>query len=162
MAGDCGTCTACCRLLGIKELAKPAGKWCSHCAIGKGCTIYETRPESCRVYSCMWLSSQSLPEGNQWPAALRPDKSKVVFTMQANEQEVVVHCDPGRPTAWQYGRLGEIIKYLALERTVIVNDGKAYFHIVGGKAKEVLMTPDDQGRMSFAGYVGRKTKENQK
>src|SRR5436305_14221849 len=43
---SCGDCTLCCKLLSITELEKPIGKWCPHCEIGKGCKIYDCRPQS--------------------------------------------------------------------------------------------------------------------
>ena len=55
----CGSCTMCCRVFAISEFDKPADKWCKHCAMGKGCTIYETRPERCQTYECLWLQSQN-------------------------------------------------------------------------------------------------------
>ena len=40
----CGTCSLCCKVLSVFELAKPAGKWCTHCRPGNGCDVYATRP----------------------------------------------------------------------------------------------------------------------
>jgi hypothetical protein len=57
----CGSCTACCRLLPVKELLKPALKKCQYQSTFKGCRIYETRPNSCRAWSCVWLLDSSAP-----------------------------------------------------------------------------------------------------
>lgn len=56
----CGTCTACCTVLGVVELEKPAGVACADIRPAKrdrptGCSRYETRPETCQVYRCLWL-----------------------------------------------------------------------------------------------------------
>lgn len=53
---SCGTCSACCTVMGVKELDKPVDTPCSHCApkSSKPCLIYEARPESCRVFWCAW------------------------------------------------------------------------------------------------------------
>lgn len=49
----CGECTACCELMGVKELGKPYSVKCQHqCAAG--CAIYNSRPPSCHHFSCMW------------------------------------------------------------------------------------------------------------
>ena len=32
----CGTCTLCCKVYDIPAVAKPMGKWCDHCDVGKG------------------------------------------------------------------------------------------------------------------------------
>jgi len=53
----CGTCTLCCKLLPVRELAKPAGKKCEHQRFN-GCAIYSERPPSCRMWSCRWLTDQ--------------------------------------------------------------------------------------------------------
>jgi hypothetical protein len=42
---SCGDCTLCCKVMAVEALGKPAGSWCSHCKPGRGCLIYETRPE---------------------------------------------------------------------------------------------------------------------
>jgi hypothetical protein len=49
---QCGECTACCDVLGVRELGKPYFARCSH--LDKGCGIYETRPDTCRAYRCVW------------------------------------------------------------------------------------------------------------
>jgi hypothetical protein len=88
MAGACGSCTACCRVYAIRELNKPTGTWCQHCAIGKGCKIYAERPKPCVEFACEWLHSQT-GEGititingtaaGPMPLEMRPDRCKVVF-----------------------------------------------------------------------------------
>ena len=47
----CGTCTLCCRVLAVVDIGKPAGAPCAHCAEGKGCRIYDSRPQECRLFS---------------------------------------------------------------------------------------------------------------
>ena len=52
---SCGDCIACCFVLAIDELEKPALKLCSHlCESGNGCSIHKTRPGTCRAYHCTW------------------------------------------------------------------------------------------------------------
>lgn len=55
----CGSCTACCKILPVVELNKPALTRCAHQRHGKGCTIYPDRPMSCRLWSCLWLSDEA-------------------------------------------------------------------------------------------------------
>lgn len=53
---SCGTCSHCCTVLRVDELAKPAGVDCVHqCGGARGCGIHETRPTICRGYECLWL-----------------------------------------------------------------------------------------------------------
>ena len=81
MTNHCGECTACCRVFDIPELKKPAGQWCQHCDIGKGCKVYDDRPQMCAEFECLWLMSQkrSDPREHLKPG-MRPDKCKVVFS----------------------------------------------------------------------------------
>ena len=84
---NCGTCTACCRIFEIPELAKPAGKWCEHCEIGRGCTIYNERPAVCQEFECLWLLSQQRDDPREHLAPeLRPDRCKVVFSPSTNDR----------------------------------------------------------------------------
>ena len=77
----CESCTLCCKLVGVKEIAKPPGKWCPHCAPGKGCGIYQERPAMCAAFQCLWLANHESDEGRKiFTDAMRPDRCKVVFT----------------------------------------------------------------------------------
>ncbi len=52
---SCGTCSLCCTILRVDELAKPAGRDCVHQRGPEGCGIHATRPPICRAYRCLWL-----------------------------------------------------------------------------------------------------------
>ena len=96
---ECGTCTTCCRIMKVKELDKGANQACVHCVEGSGCTIYAERPESCRVYECLWLRSQKFekPFGPQ----LRPDRCHVVIGTMNNGNEAILYVDPAHRNAWK-------------------------------------------------------------
>jgi Fe-S-cluster containining protein len=51
---SCGPCSLCCTLLRVDELNKRAGHDCVHQRGEQGCGIYETRPQICRSYMCLW------------------------------------------------------------------------------------------------------------
>jgi hypothetical protein len=51
----CGDCNLCCKLLPFPLIKKPAGMHCKYQRLGKGCTIYASRPSCCRLWSCRWL-----------------------------------------------------------------------------------------------------------
>lgn len=55
---SCGTCSLCCSVLRVDELGKRAGDDCVHQLDANqhpvGCAIYQTRPEICRAYQCLW------------------------------------------------------------------------------------------------------------
>lgn len=56
----CGECTLCCRVLPVADISKPAATPCPH-QFSKGCRVYPTRPNSCRLWSCAWLADDSFP-----------------------------------------------------------------------------------------------------
>ena len=118
----CDGCTACCKVLKIRELEKPGNSWCQHCKIGVGCRIYETRPESCRVYECIWLQTQRLSKPISFE--LRPDKSKVVIGTTNQGEDVVLYVNPDRPDAWKQGAFRTLVdEFLARGITVMVSCG---------------------------------------
>ncbi len=123
MEGSCGTCTMCCKLLGIKELEKKPGEWCGHCAVGKGCKIYHDRPPSCREYQCAYL--MGFDQGIIPPLAMRPDKSRVVIspgmgTANDGTEIVTVHVDPGFRDNWKKEPVYGMLVRLALSGAKIV------------------------------------------
>jgi hypothetical protein len=93
-AKTCGSCSLCCKLLVIDELAKPAGAWCAHAAIGKGCRIYEARPGSCRTFQCYWLTQAKLD------AAWRPDRAGFLLR-ETGDGLMLVEVEPSKPEAWR-------------------------------------------------------------
>ena len=130
-ARACGDCTLCCKLLGIDELDKPAGQWCAHCAVGRGCAIYESRPEPCRTFLCGYLT---------WPVAGEhwfPVRSKMILASAFGGKRLAVHVDPGRPNAWR-----EAPYYSDLKRwsAVGARDGRQLVVSVGRRS--ILILPD--------------------
>lgn len=85
----------CCKVYRIEDLNKPAGKWCAHCAIGSGCKIYDTRPQQCRAFDCVWIQDPSMPDS--W----KPEHSKIVFSVWPTTGFIYGQVDPGAPFAWQ-------------------------------------------------------------
>jgi hypothetical protein len=77
----CGDCQLCCKLLPVPDVGKPASTRCNHQRHGKGCTIYATRPKSCRLWSCAWLEGDAtdLP---------RPDRAHYVIDVLADYIEL--------------------------------------------------------------------------
>jgi len=89
------------------------------------------------------------------PLELRPDKSKVVIAVAMDNINVAAYCDPGHPTAWQYGAIGTVLAGLAKQLKLVVNNGKGqFFHIMpNSRAKEVIMSaPDENGAQWFERY----------
>ncbi len=69
----CGSCNLCCELFEVEGLDKAAGQKCEYLKAGcRGCRIYESRPDQCRSFDCLWLQGVG-------PSAMRPDRSGVVM-----------------------------------------------------------------------------------
>jgi hypothetical protein len=66
----CGECTACCTVMGVEEIEKPAGEPCQHIC-DKGCAIYGSHPKACQDFLCAWKTGFD-------EMARRPDKSGLV------------------------------------------------------------------------------------
>jgi hypothetical protein len=74
---SCGTCDVCCVALTIDdpELKKVQGYRCQHLKPGQGCSIYATRPHTCRTFYCGWRRLKWVRE------SLRPDRSGVLVKL---------------------------------------------------------------------------------
>jgi hypothetical protein len=116
----CGSCTQCCKAMAIKELEKPPDVWCRHALKGRGCGIYADRPESCRVFECVWLSSAKRPP------SLRPDRIHGLMTSTPGGH-LVLHEDPGWP--------GHARRALAEMLASWIADGTRYYVVVAGHTR---------------------------
>jgi hypothetical protein len=92
---SCGTCSLCCKVYSIKEIEKPAGRWCVHRARGLGCSIHASRPRSCSDFFCSWLVDPHL--GPEW----KPEVARFVLSADAIHRAILVTVDPGQPRAWK-------------------------------------------------------------
>jgi hypothetical protein len=90
---SCGDCSLCCKLPYVHELNKSIDTWCPHARPGRGgCSIYATRPTTCRAYVCGWLAGVG---GDEWfPARCK-------MTLTDNAQGHLVTVDPAFPNAWR-------------------------------------------------------------
>jgi hypothetical protein len=129
---SCGSCTLCCKVFDVPALEKPAGSWCTHCTPGRGCGIHETRPQHCRSFHCLWMTQAWL--GPEW----KPDRAKMVLTIDPTTNFLFVQLDPGHPGAWKrepyyshlkamseaWLRLGRhVLVFLKKSATVVLPDG---------------------------------------
>lgn len=73
---ECGECMACCTMLPIDAINKPANKQCWHC--DNGCAIYDSKPQTCNDYECAYYQGKNLP------LSLRPDKCGIIFTKKTD------------------------------------------------------------------------------
>ena len=88
---ECGTCSLCCKVMGVQEgdFHKPKDVWCPCAKKGLGCLVYDNRPSKCRDFNCLWVTGQfGHPEH-------RPDKIHGVVTSSTDGKNWVIHEDPG-------------------------------------------------------------------
>ncbi|EKY23496.1 hypothetical protein HMPREF0185_03515 [Brevundimonas diminuta 470-4] len=80
----CGGCVECCRVipLDLPELAKPTGALCGYCVDGAGCSVHAIRPQTCRVWFCLW---RAVELSDDW----RPDRSGVIVRPDGVEDGVI-------------------------------------------------------------------------
>ena len=92
----CGTCTKCCEGYLSGEAFGHTfypGKPCHFIAIGKGCSIYDKRPQDpCVSYKCGWLTNSEIPE---W---MKPNEIDAIIDMrQIKEFEYINLREAGNP-----------------------------------------------------------------
>lgn len=76
----CGGCTACCKTMAVDGF-KPEFTVCQHAKKGRGCGVYESRPERCRGFLCLWAMGVT-------PEDCRPDKVGIVLVPTKDQQRV--------------------------------------------------------------------------
>ena len=102
VARQCGSCTLCCTTMGIAEIDKPERQRCPNDS-GEYCRIYESRPPSCRSFTCAWIRGVGTDDD-------RPDKLGVVLTTYTLRGRQTLHVSEGRPGAGYQPRVKEITK----------------------------------------------------
>lgn len=153
MAGDCGKCTMCCKLMAVTELNKPKNAPCEHCSVGVGCKIYTDRPLGCEKFKCIWLQTQAT--SHPLSLQMRPDKSKVVLHTTPDEKALVAKVDPNYPDAWKWKQMGYQLGLISEKTMVLVDNGKEYWLLRKGQAESVKMSaPDKEGTEHFDGFSG--------
>jgi hypothetical protein len=104
----CGECTMCCKVFPIPETGKADYENCPHLVPGVGCGIYETRPQTCRDFFCMWRFDASLDE------AWKPSNAGFVLHDPPPWALIASH-DVDAPDAWRREPYQSQIREWALE-----------------------------------------------
>jgi hypothetical protein len=133
MSRSCDECSMCCKLLDIAEFNKPAHRWCPHVAKGGGCSIYDTRYDTCRGYACGWQLDETL--GPEW----RPNKSKFILHTGEGELGLWLVVDPSQPLAWKREPYYRQIKTWSS----LARDGSGYVAISVGTRSYVVFPEED-------------------
>ena len=139
----CGACTLCCKVLTVQELSKPNGQWCPHCITGRGCAIYASRPNECRVFQCGYLLWPEL--GEHW----LPARSKLVAAYKPDGMEIIFHVDPGFPNAWRGEPYYSEIRGMAGQAagtsyTIFVQIGRKVIAVFPDREVDLGVVADDE------------------
>ncbi len=98
----------CCKVYEVPPIDnKPRGIWCKHCKPGRGCGIWETRPQFCRDFHCEWVRDQTF--GDEW----KPEKAKFVMNFRENLGVLSVMVDPSSPTSWRREPYHSVLRSMA-------------------------------------------------
>jgi hypothetical protein len=145
---QCGTCSLCCKTMVIPELAKPKDSWCPNFARGQGCAIYDTRPNSCRDFSCYWLIDPEM--GPEW----KPDRCKMVLDARADW--LVVHVDPAAAAPWRQEPYFSYLTQMSARnmargaRVLVMEKGRTIIILPDGATDLGVVTPQDKIEVSRA------------
>jgi hypothetical protein len=130
----------CCKLLSVPAAGKPEHDWCKHCRPGHGCKIYDTRPEECAHYGCLWLIRPDW--GDEW----FPAKAKIIADLYKHKDDGNTYCrfhiDPAFPNRWREEPYYSWIKRGALaglQGTLF--DGQPFLTVVSLRGKWTLILP---------------------
>lgn len=134
----CGECSACCTTLAVGELKKDRGERCKHLAKAGGCSIYDTKPESCKAYRCMWLDGAITSE------EARPDKYGVLFTYSTTAFSAGRHIVQAEEIV--PGRLEQIdVKNVCFQMTsnglvICLINSETMYRLIGAREQQWLLT----------------------
>lgn len=142
---SCGSCTMCCKVLAVNELAKPMGVRCVHVARARGCSIYAERPHACRSFECVWLMDPEMPH------RFRPDQTKVVLDQDPEGTRLIARCDPANPQAWRRNPMYAALKGYAADTW---GTGRIVLAVAGWRAWLVTPREDvDLGEISVDSHL---------
>jgi hypothetical protein len=130
----------------VHEMAKPAGEPCPHACTGKGCRIYDKRPDECRGFACEWILDARMS------GDLKPDRCGFVVTVTPDRR--VMNIIPSRTLSQgQWRRLVRLAEQVGEHSIVMVlvrdlaEGHHTYRQFISRKPKCVVAyMPDDAGR----------------
>lgn len=156
---SCGTCYACCVHLGIAALKKRSGQACRYLDgtnSTKRCSIYEKRPDACKIYQCAWRSGAFLDN-------MRPDESGILVTPYPLDEDpnglaatILIIDEAKAGTINHPGNLQFILNFMIAQmgaQDIRVVNGKKILHFRDGVIRKghLLKTADPEA-LRFAVY----------
>lgn len=102
----CDGCTDCCIVTGVREIGKPYYCDCIHIKDSK-CNIYESRPDSCAEFHCLWQTG-IFGRGTDF----RPDNFGLLFDIEEESGKTWIAIYETRPHDRPNPRLLELLDRL--------------------------------------------------
>lgn len=120
-ARECGSCNQCCFMYPIEAIQKDHSTWCQHCDIGRGCKIYNDRPNECAKFFCEWVRPTILNLEDEW----FPAKSHMIITYNADDNVLYIQTTQKTKSVWRKKPYIDDIMDIAnqLPIHVVVRDG---------------------------------------
>lgn len=142
MSRACRQCSACCTTHAVPEIGKAEGARCPSVRPGwRPCAVYETRPQACRDFACLWLTTAGAPFAD----SDRPDLLGVVFDADQHPRYgLVFRLFEVRAGAADGPRVQVLARGMARAGLVIVfAHGGAGRRVIGGPAEAVARFRQD-------------------
>lgn len=128
---ECGGCDVCCDLFRIEWLDKPEKQKCKHlCA--SGCGVYDSRPDGCKEYECLYRSGYLSGDDSY-----RPDNLGILF--EAADPEFLLARET-RPGGFDGKKASATLKALSASVLVYMKtyDGPSFLIGPPGRVQEVM------------------------
>jgi len=137
----------CCKLGEILQVGKADGEWCRHCTTRTACDIYDTRPEVCRSYYCVYMLTDL---SDDW----RPTKCKFMISALP-DGALVITVDKSRPDGWKNAPYIGLTREWAQTRRIVVLIGLRALAIYPDHIEELGMIGNGYGLGTIPDPTGR-------
>lgn len=124
----CVGCGMCCKIMTIAEINKGRNIWCQHFCQGK-CSIYDSRPNDCVAYSCLWLDLVKV--GSRPELKFKPSNCGVVIHGGTDGSHNVAEVNIG--VDWRKGVAAEWIALCSRGSNLIVRQGTKVYLVRDGR-----------------------------
>ena len=89
---ECGDCNMCCKLPEIPSVNKKSYAWCNNCDVGNGCKVYESRPQKCKEFVCLYVCGLTDLKPNKCGFFMFPESEQStthkIFTMYSEPHKL--------------------------------------------------------------------------
>jgi hypothetical protein len=142
----CGDCTACCTVMGVRELNKASYQACPH-NCGKSCGIYTSRPRNCHKFCCLWLLG--LVEGDE---RRRPDRLGLIFNREGlSGKPITVVCEVW-PGAGKEANNAYLLRKMSQKMPIVLREYQT--------EKNDVLTPDVKLREHILQLIASEWQQN--